>query len=142
MKGMSSPPLLFLLYRASQRADLIFERVYGSRDLSARQFVLLRAIKQLGRRPRQCDIADVTGIDRATVTLMLRILERDGLVVKIPHVLDLRANVVQLTDRGEAKLREAATAYVAAERAVLEAISAEGRQTFVDALRAIATARR
>jgi DNA-binding MarR family transcriptional regulator len=96
---MHSPPLFLLLYRASQCADLLFERTYASRDLSARQFFLLSAIELLGR-PRQRDLAEATGADPATITIMLKVLERDGLVVKVPHPLeDLRANLVELTSR-------------------------------------------
>ena len=52
------------------------------------------------------ELAERTGVTRATITGLVDTLERDGLVARTPNTDDRRMRAVSLTPRGSALLRE------------------------------------
>jgi len=63
-------------------------------------------IGRLGSNVRQNVLADYCGMEGASLVRILDDLQAAGLVVRVPDPSDRRANLVGLTDSGEAKLIE------------------------------------
>jgi DNA-binding MarR family transcriptional regulator len=79
---------------------------------------VLNVIHRLAPAP-VTTIADVSVIDRTTLTRSLALLERDGLVRLMPSA-DVRERRYGLTGRGERALERAAPLWDAAQARVLE----------------------
>jgi len=81
------------------------------------------ALLQLSRAEspmRRVDLADSLLLTASGVTRLLEGLERGGLIARRACPSDARASYSELTDAGQAKLREASASHIAAVRALLE----------------------
>jgi DNA-binding MarR family transcriptional regulator len=78
--------------------------------------VLLHLSHADGKRLRRVDLAERILLTPSGITRLLEGLERGGYVERASCASDARATYAQLTDDGEAKLREAADAHVAGIR--------------------------
>jgi DNA-binding MarR family transcriptional regulator len=78
--------------------------------------VLLHLSRAEGRRLRRVDLAERILLTPSGITRLLEGLERSGYVERAACEADARVTYAQLTDEGEAKLREAAEAHVVAIR--------------------------
>jgi DNA-binding MarR family transcriptional regulator len=78
--------------------------------------VLLHLARADGRRLRRVDLAERVLLTPSGITRLLEGLERSGYVERASCESDARVTYAQLTDGGEAKLREAAETHVAGIR--------------------------
>jgi DNA-binding MarR family transcriptional regulator len=78
--------------------------------------VLLHLARADGRRLRRVDLAERVLLTPSGITRLLEGLERTGYVERASCESDARVTYAQLTDAGEAKLREAAETHVAGIR--------------------------
>jgi len=78
--------------------------------------VLLRLSRADGRRLRRVDLAEQVLLTPSGITRLLEGLERSGLVERASCESDARVTYAQLTDEGDAKLREASGTHVAGIR--------------------------
>jgi DNA-binding MarR family transcriptional regulator len=78
--------------------------------------VLLHLARADGRRLRRVDLAERVLLTPSGITRLLEGLERAGFVERASCDSDARVTYAQLTDEGEAKLREAAETHVAGIR--------------------------
>ena len=78
--------------------------------------VLLHLSHADGKRLRRVDLAERIVLTPSGITRLLEGLERGGYVERASCASDARVTYAQLTDDGEAKLREAADAHVAGIR--------------------------
>jgi len=78
--------------------------------------VLLHLSHADGKRLRRVDLAERILLTPSGITRLLEGLERSGYVERASCASDARVTYAQLTDDGEAKLREAADAHVAGIR--------------------------
>jgi DNA-binding MarR family transcriptional regulator len=74
--------------------------------------VLLHLARADGKRLRRVDLAERVLLTPSGITRLLEGLERVGYVERASCVSDARVTYAQLTDAGEAKLREAAGTHV------------------------------
>ena len=74
--------------------------------------VLLHLARADGRRLRRVDLAERVLLTPSGITRLLEGLERSGYVERASCDSDARVTYAQLTDEGEAKLREAAETHV------------------------------
>jgi DNA-binding MarR family transcriptional regulator len=74
--------------------------------------VLLHLHRADGRRLRRVDLAERVMLTPSGITRLLEGLERNGYVERASCESDARVTYAQLTDAGEAKLREAAETHV------------------------------
>lgn len=109
--------------------------VEDSTDLTPTQLVVLSILEQGPIRVGMLAVA--MGAAQNTVSEVVARLQRSGLVSKQRDPADNRAVLVQLTDRGVRALEARRTAMRATHRAVLEALTKEDRQRFVDAFELI-----
>jgi len=68
-------------------------------NITADQFVLMNVVKSAGST-KQSTLVELVDSDANTISAMLRRLQHRGLVRREKHPVDLRANAVQLTDKG------------------------------------------
>ena len=78
--------------------------------------VLLRLSRAEDRRLRRVDLAEQVLLTPSGITRLLEGLERAGLVERASCDADARVTYAQLTDEGDAKLREASGTHVAGIR--------------------------
>lgn len=138
--GASLDDVVFhLLHRASQRADDIFVKEAGEVDLTPRQFAVLLTVAE-SISPSQTDLGRDTGIDRSTLTDILRRMVRNGLLQPRRSRQDARTKVVQLTEAGRRALNATQRNARRADSALLAPLSGEQLKAFMEALKAISAA--
>lgn len=81
--------------------------------------------------PAAADLAECTGVSRATVTGLLDGLERDGLVERLSDPEDRRVVRVKLTPQGEALLERVRPAYFRWLARILEPLAESEREHLV-----------
>lgn len=89
---------IFLISRAHRRVVARFEEAMGG-ELTAPQFLLLASLARLGAA-NQMKLVRASGIDRSTVSIMLRHLARKGLVRRRIVKRDTRQREAVLTEAG------------------------------------------
>ena len=128
--------LLHLLHRAGQRADGLFAQHLGTQDLTPRQFMVLQAVDE-NEGPSQVDIMAATGIDRSSITDLVRRLVKQGLLRRRRQKRDTRLYAVRLTPVGRKALTAGALAAAAAEEDLMRAVLPGQRQEFIRILMAL-----
>jgi DNA-binding MarR family transcriptional regulator len=93
-----------------KRLDAELEAAHGLALTSYE--VLLHLSHADGRRMRMCDVAESVLLSRSGLTRLVDRLERDGLVQRASCADDARGAYAQLTDAGDAKLREAQSTHL------------------------------
>jgi DNA-binding MarR family transcriptional regulator len=73
--------------------------------------------------------AELSGMSRQAVSALVRTLDRDGLVSKVPAVHDRRAVRLSLTPAGETAISEAFVTHNGREKLWADSLSAEERDT-------------
>lgn len=107
------------------------EAALAPHGLTHLQFVLLRAVDWLvraGERPTQARLAQAVVTDPMTVSKVLRLLERKGLIERPVHPNDPRARHLLPTQAGLAVLARAVPAAIEAQRAYFGALGPEGQE--------------
>ena len=136
--GLRRSPI-YLLHRAEQCAADLFHAEMGDRDLTPRQLAVLTAVSEK-EGASQTELTSRTGIDRSTLTDLVRRLQRKGLLQRRRKSDDARTNAVTLTDKGQRVLRAAQPVGKRVDERVLDALPNKQRQQFIDALASIVDA--
>ncbi|HEX2086831.1 MAG TPA: MarR family transcriptional regulator [Solirubrobacteraceae bacterium] len=139
MAGPDTGNLGFLLAKASQRwnerlADGFAAAGYPEVRPSYGS-VLLPLWEEDGLRMGR--LAERARLSKQTMTTLVRLCERDGLVDRAPDPEDGRATVVSLTDRAKAFRAVAGDVIAGLERDVSRLLSADGRRSLEAALREV-----
>jgi DNA-binding MarR family transcriptional regulator len=122
------------LHRAQQCLDSAYDL---KPDLTSRQFVILSCLtKHDGIN--QTQILEDTRIDRSTISTIVALLSRRGLVQRRRSRSDSRAYVLSLTAAGRAALKKAKPKIAKADRKALSALNENQRLALLAALDAIA----
>lgn len=130
---------LHLLHRADQCATDLFLTVLQEDGLTPRQFAVLSTIAQY-EGLSQTHLVQRTGIDRSTIADITERLLKRGLVQRRRSREDGRAYAVTLTALGWRKLKAASPYVKRVDETILEALSDNHRDRFVDDLIAIVDA--
>jgi DNA-binding MarR family transcriptional regulator len=83
------------------------------------------------------ELADRTGVTRATMTGLIDTLERDGLVTRAPDTTDRRMMEVGLTDKGRGVLHEILPEHFRRMNALMQPLNEGERKTLVQILNKI-----
>lgn len=94
-------------HRLFQAHSAFVEARIDGQDITLRQFVLLSAISDLGS-PNQRELTDMIGMDRSTLSEVIRRLSANGLILQKQSKEDARAKIVSLTDAGRRTLARTA----------------------------------
>lgn len=121
-----------LLHMAHQAARDVF-----ASELTPTQFVVLKALYEIGDGTNQKTLIDHTGVDRSTMTDVLRRLEENGLVTRARSKDDQRAVSVAMTKQGRYAYHLAVDAAEMANHALLSQIPESQRKAFLRNLEGI-----
>lgn len=113
-----------LLRRCHQIAVAIFLDACAEFDLTPLQFAVLETLSNDGPQD-QVTLGGATAMDRTTITVLLRNLERRGLLRREKSRLDQRSKIVTVTAAGKRLLEAALPAVEAAQRRIVSPLGAE-----------------
>ena len=129
----------FLLAKASQRwNELLYDRFVAAGYADVRPSygsVLVPLFEEDGLR--MGELASRARLSKQTMTTMVRLLERDGLVDRRADPSDGRAALVFLTERARDFRPVAEAALVELDQLVVQRLSARGRAELREALRVL-----
>jgi DNA-binding MarR family transcriptional regulator len=137
ISALGSSPL-HVLHRVSQLATEMFSRELGESDLTPRQLVVLLCVAE-SEGLSQADIVDKTGVDRSTVTDIVRRLQKKGWVQRRRTREDARAYAVKVTEEGHRLLRKATPRVHKVDEEILAALPGGRGEALMDGLAAIIT---
>ena len=127
---------LHLLHRVGQCAGELFQSEMNGVDLTARQYVVLVAAAHKDG-PSQQDIIDHTGIDRSTVSQVVQIMVRKGLLKRRRTRQDARAYAITLTPLGRDVLKTSEPIVNRIDETLVAVLTSARASSFVDNLRTI-----
>lgn len=102
--------------------------------------VLLELWREDGLTQR--DLVARLDVEQATLANTLARMERDGLVTRVPHPTDGRAQLIRMTARARRLEEPATTAANEVNRRLLAVLPPDERQNFVTAMQAVIAAAR
>lgn len=102
------------LRRAARIVTRFYDQCLAGTGIVTNQFTILGYLRNRGPM-RMMALAELLGMDRATVGHNLRPLERDGYVMITVDAADRRGRVVSITDAGIAKVAEVRSRWDAAQ---------------------------
>jgi DNA-binding MarR family transcriptional regulator len=108
-------------------------------DVTTTQYTVLVAAQEKDGLSQQ-DIINATGIDRSTVSQVVQLLIRKGLLKRRRTRHDARAYSVSLTDAGRDMLKASEPIVGRIEEVLVEALPAARAKVFVANLRSIVAA--
>ncbi|WP_424956012.1 MarR family winged helix-turn-helix transcriptional regulator [Hyphomicrobium sp. 1Nfss2.1] len=108
-------------------------------DVTSTQYTVLLAAAQSDGLSQQ-DIINATGIDRSTVSQVVQLLTRKGLLKRRRTRHDARAYAISLTDAGRRLLQTSRPIVEQIEEALVEALPASRAKSFLSNLRTIVAA--
>jgi len=126
-----------LLRRCQQIAVAIFLDACADFDLTPLQFAVLECLDSDGPQD-QVTLGGATALDRTTITVLLRNLERRGLVRRDKSRRDQRSKLVSLTPAGVRLLDAALPAVEAAQRRIVAPLDAEETERLLELLEKLA----
>lgn len=132
----SSGRFLSLLHRISQSADKQFEAMLGDGVATVRQVQLLLAI-EADDGASQAKLSQATGIDRSTMTDMIRRLSKRHLITRRRSASDARTYVVKLTKEGRAELARWRQALESVENGLLQGLSRPQQSSLIGTLQSV-----
>ncbi len=135
----SATEVFLNLLRAGDEAFRIVESHLSHHDISQGRFGVLMALWgnchragcEAEKALTPAELAERTGVTRATITGLVDTLERAGLVTRTPHHEDRRMMSVGLTPRGEKLLVEILPGHFRRMAWLMEPLSEPERKTFV-----------
>nr|WP_280890920.1 MarR family winged helix-turn-helix transcriptional regulator [Jiella mangrovi] len=126
-----------LVRRVHQLGAQLFTQNVRYPNLSVTQFVALVTLLKLGP-VAMSQLSRLTSMDPSTTTVVVRKLEREGLVEKFKSPDDQRTSVIALTEAGRRCAEEHVPVSVAAGEKLLEPLTEIEKQLFVALLRKVA----
>jgi len=123
------------LLRAGDEMIHHCETYFGKHNLSQGRFTVLMQLLNKAERTSQprmpAELAELTGVTRATMTGLIDTLERDGLVKREPGSADRRMMLVHLTERGREALLEVLPGHFQYMASLMQPLSESERKTLV-----------
>jgi len=127
---------LHLLHRLRQCAGELFHAEMNGIDLTARQYVVLVTAAQKDGMSQQ-EIIDRTGIDRSTISQVVQLMIRKGLLKRRRAKTDGRAYAITLTEHGRDVLKASEPIVSRVDEALIASLPPARAAAFVESLRTI-----
>lgn len=125
----SSDPLIDEMFATTHRLRSYVDGRLAEKGTSVAQLRALRFLAHAAEPLRMRDLSDMLGVAARTATSLVDALERDGLVVRLPHPTDRRAHLLALTDAGHSCHQEAEDLDREALSTATGALTADDRAT-------------
>lgn len=144
----SATEVFLHLLRTGDEAFRVVETHLAEHDITQGRFGVLMALwgncqREGGKGGRPAltpaEIADRTGVTRATITGLIDTLERSGLVARTPHSDDRRMTSVVLTARGEKALARILPSHFRQMAWLMDPLTESERKTLVRLLTKVIT---
>ena len=126
------------LLRTGDEAFRVVEANLADHELTQGRFGVLMALwgscNQAGDSEAPlspAELADRTGVTRATITGLVDTLERDGLVTRTPDASDRRMMAVRLTPRGEKLIKKVLPSHFRRTARLMEPLAENERKILV-----------
>jgi DNA-binding MarR family transcriptional regulator len=123
------------LLRAGDEAFRVGDEHLASHQLSQGRFTVLMLLldkaKNCAQARTPAELADLSGVTRATMTGLVDTLERDGLVTRAPDPKDRRMMSVGLTKKGELLLQKILPRHFQRMAQLMAPLSETERKTLV-----------
>jgi DNA-binding MarR family transcriptional regulator len=129
---LADAALITLLHNAEQAATAAFAEVKGNLQLTLAQTLVLLTL--LEERDSQWTITQLTGVDRSTLSDIIRRLEKSGLVIRERSKDDARRILCRITPKGRDAAKEAAIVARSALERLLKPIPTIKRNAFLNDL--------
>lgn len=113
--------LISLVHQAAQKLDTLSNAALAPIDITPRQAIVLNEIRIVEGR-NQFALVQATGIDRSTLTDIIKRLVRHGYIERKRDPADARAYIVSLTDKGRSASERARIAIDRMEKDLLESL--------------------
>ena len=121
------------LLRTSTDVYEAFSRFLEKHAISPGRFIVLTLLLRDAEKPMNpADLAECSGVARATMTGLIDTLERDGLVKREPDPSDRRMMLVGLTARGRTFIEGIMPDYFRRVSALMAGTTAADRKTIVN----------
>jgi DNA-binding MarR family transcriptional regulator len=135
----SATEVFLHLLRAGDEAFRVVEAHLAQHDITQGRFGVLMALwgncqragSENDKPLTPAELAERTGVTRATITGLVDTLERAGYVTRTPHPEDRRMMCVGLTKRGEKLLEQIMPEHFRRMAWLMEPLSENERKTFV-----------
>src|SRR5712691_3054847 len=128
--GRLSPCVCNTLRMVTRAVTQLYDDVLRPSGLRVTQFSILATIARLGQVNLKV-LEDTLAIDQTTLTRSLNLLERDGVIERVPHP-DGRIKAMRLTSKGRRALEVARPLWAQAQDKVLREL---GTKAWADAQR-------
>src|SRR5712691_4026663 len=129
-RGRLSPCVCGTLRMVSRAVTQLYDEVLRPSGLRVTQFSILAVMARMGEANLR-QLEDTLAIDQTTLTRSLILLERDGVIERVPHP-DGRIKATRLTPKGRRALRVARPLWAQAQDRVLRGL---GTKAWADARR-------
>lgn len=126
----------FLLRRCLQKTSSAFNDACAEIGLTDRQYDYLFVL-DMHERIGQTELGELVGLDRSTNALVLKILERKGLIRREIPDDDTRRRQVRITNEGRALFRQARTGADKSQEAVADGLSSKEYRQLLQLLRKV-----
>jgi len=127
---------IHLLHKVWQCTGNAFQREADDADVTPRQYVVLAALAD-NQGLSQTRLVERTGIDRSTMTDLMRRMVKKGLLERRRQSKDARAYAVKLTAEGRRRLRMVQPIVARVDQRILKSLQAPNRERFVRDLKMI-----
>ena len=116
------------LLRISGDVEQAYGAHFARHGLSQARFIVLMQLQREEEGLRPAELAERTGVTRATMTGLLDGLEKEGLILRRAHAGDGRMSVVRLAAKGRQRLEGLLPDHYRRTTALMSGLSAEERQ--------------
>src|SRR6218665_414884 len=116
------------LLRVSDDVEQAYAAHFARHGLSQARFIVLMQLQREEEGLRPAELAERTGVTRATMTGLLDGLEKEGLILRRAHAGDGRMSVVRLAAKGRQRLEGLLPDHYRRTPALMSSLSAEERQ--------------
>jgi DNA-binding MarR family transcriptional regulator len=120
----------YAIRRAQLASQVVFERVVGGTKFTPQRFSSLVIVEQ-NPGLTQTRLAEILGIARSGVMLLIDFHEAEGFVARVPSATDRRAYGLRITPAGRRRLAEVKRLVREADRHVAAGLSAAERRKLV-----------
>lgn len=123
-----------LLSQTTREMSRVLDTYAHNYGITGVQLSILDFVGNVNNAPIQHDVELEFNIQRATATVLLQRMERDGLIVRIHAPTDGRQKLIKLTPRGQELAERAAAHFDAQQHAIEQHFTPEQLSAFQDAL--------
>ncbi|WP_459844810.1 MarR family winged helix-turn-helix transcriptional regulator [Fusibacter bizertensis] len=111
-ENTSNLKLVIAISRTNTSFQRVMQSFFGNYDLTIAQFGVLETLYHLGDL-KICELIDKTLSTSGNMTVVIRNLEKEGLIERHVKAEDRRAFVIGLTDEGSRLIKEVFDAHLA-----------------------------